>query len=104
MEAAMPASEETRVASATDDGERREPDATQSHATVQDLTADQLAKWSRLVAGGETGFPDNLAPVLEERMANEVRRLSRKRLISLIARQIAMHIHRDGRQDEEVKQ
>src|SRR5437667_213952 len=56
------------------------------------LTPEQVARWADLLARGEAGLPEGLAPCQEEELRQHVCRLRRARLIRFIARQIAQDI------------
>ena len=70
-------------------------------ARQQPVNPDQLRLWARLVADGEAEFPPDLPPDQEQSLLYEVRRLRRARLITFIARQIALDIHRERRTEED---
>lgn len=60
------------------------------------LTREQLGRQAELIAAGEAEFPDDLPPAQQVLLADEVRRLRRARLVTFIARQIALDVHRDA--------
>jgi hypothetical protein len=65
------------------------------------LTAEQIDRWSELIADGRDPFPEDLPPADHERLLIAVRRRLRGRLVHLIARAIAVQLHRQARPDTE---
>jgi len=65
------------------------------------LTQDQLRRWASLIAKGETELPADLRSDDRELLLAESRRLLRTRLVHLVARFIALDIHRDRGQSRE---
>ena len=63
------------------------------------LSQEQLRRWAVLVAKGETGFPEDLNPDDCDLLLGHCRVLLRDRLVCLVARAIALDIHRDGGQN-----
>lgn len=59
------------------------------------LTQDQRRRWASLIAKGAAEFPSDLRLADRELLLAESRRLLRTRLVRLVARFIAMDIHRD---------
>lgn len=57
------------------------------------LTAEQLARLADLVATDQAPFPAGLTAGQERRLADEVRRRRRARLLRLVARCVAQDIH-----------
>ncbi len=57
---------------------------------------NQLRRWAALIATGETEFPDDLDPDDRDLLLGHCRVLLRDRLVSLVARAIALDIHRGG--------
>lgn len=68
-------------------------DGAPSQDVVDTLSSNELCRWAQLIAEGSAPSPTNLAPALEERMAREVRRLRRERLVRFLARLIAQDLH-----------
>jgi hypothetical protein len=66
------------------------------------LTSEQLQRWAARIAEGQDPFPRDLPAAERERLATEVRRLRRERLLAFLARAIAQDIRRQERQDKEV--
>jgi hypothetical protein len=65
------------------------------------LTDDQIMRCAELIAEGRGAFPDNLSPADHERLLVAVRQRLRSRLVHLIARAIAVQLHRQARPDKE---
>jgi hypothetical protein len=65
------------------------------------LTTDQLQRWAVRIAQGQDPFPRELPAAERERLATEVRRLRRQRLLAFLARAIARNIRRRELQDKE---
>jgi hypothetical protein len=66
--------------------------ANEEHAKVavaEPLTPEQMERYADLVAGGKAELPDGLVPAQEHDLVGMVRSRLRRRLVSLIARQIA---------------
>jgi hypothetical protein len=59
------------------------------------LTPEQVCRWAELIASGEGAFPDDPPSDDHQRLAAEVRRLLRARLLAFIAGAIARDIN-DG--------
>src|SRR5438045_103514 len=81
----------------TRDGFARDGQAPISEATAGcslPLTPEQARRWATLIAEARDEFPSDLPPVERERLATDVRRLRRQRLVALIARAIAQDISR----------
>jgi hypothetical protein len=77
-------------------------DHSQSHSRSGRLTREQLRRWAALIAKGDTEFPEDLDPNDRELLLGHCRALLRKRLVRLVARTIALDIHRDGGQSRKV--
>jgi hypothetical protein len=57
---------------------------------------DQVRLWADLIADGRSGFPADLPPPERDRLAAEVRRRLRDRLLRFLGRQIARDLGRDS--------
>ncbi len=62
------------------------------------LTTEQFARYAELVASGKAEFPDGLPKEQEEDLVKEIRSKLRRRLVLLIAREIARDIRSEPRQ------
>ena len=56
-------------------------------------TAEQVQRWSELIADGYDAFPADLTPPDRDRLRAEVCRRRRQRLVQHIARAIALDLH-----------
>jgi hypothetical protein len=65
-------------------------------AAVGGLSRNQVCQWAELIADGRGEFPAELPPPERDRIAAEVRRRLRDRLLRFIARQIARDLGRDS--------
>src|SRR5437870_5391640 len=65
------------------------PGAHDGDGSLGPLTLDQIQRWAARIAEGEGEFPEELSALDRERLAAEVRRRLRARLLTLIARAIA---------------
>lgn len=63
------------------------------------LSQEQLRRWAALIAKGDTEFPDDLDDNDRDLLLGRCRALLRNRLVRLVARAIALDIHRDGGQN-----
>lgn len=59
------------------------------------LSADQIGRWAELIAEGRDEVPVDLADADRERLKTAVRHRLRDRLVRLVARAIAMNLHRE---------
>jgi len=66
----------------------------ESAAAPSGLTAEQLARWAELIAGGEAHFPGSLGRDQQRHLLELVRQRRRSRLVQFIARAIAQEIWR----------
>lgn len=65
----------------------------------QSLSSDQIQRWAELIADGGDRFPANLPRADQNRLAAEVRRRRRERLIRHIARVIALDLRHAERKE-----
>ncbi len=64
-------------------------------AISEALSADQIDCWAELIAAGRDEVPAHLAIADRERLKAAVRHRLRDRLVRLVARAIAMNLHRE---------
>lgn len=65
------------------------------------LTAEQIKRWARLIARGDTPMPNELAPDDTDKLVNEVRRLRRQHMVRTIAHAIARDMMREQKLGKE---
>jgi hypothetical protein len=61
-----------------------------------ELTFGQLRRWAELIADGRDEFPSGLRSDDHEVLRVEVRQLLRDRMVRLIARCVALQLHREA--------
>jgi hypothetical protein len=97
-----PSNEPDHPANACVDGEHSQEDAAQVTGAGP-LTADQMARWAKLIADGEVDLPDDLDPKQTEQLLTMVQLRRRARLVRWIAHAIAQDLLDDGGKTEEAR-
>ena len=64
-------------------------DAQHPEGEPRTLTAEQVRRWAKLIARGESPMPASLAAESGDQLLKEVRRLRRQHMVNVIARAIA---------------
>ena len=62
---------------------------------LRQLSRDQVDRWAKLIAQGQTEFPNELLPADQDELLSTVRRLLRSRMVAFVARVIAFDLQRD---------
>jgi hypothetical protein len=77
-------------------GDRPAPAPGPGPTPASALDDDQICRWADRIAEGRDGMPDDLPPPDRDRLAAEVWRRLRDRLIRHVARAIAAQIRREA--------